>query len=309
MATTYPISSILVATDLSLGASATLMAAAGLASHLGAELHVVHALEPARGPGGEELLPMQRRIHDSRAALRTLVEGAIPGGEAASARVVFERASAGILRRAAEVGAELIVIGPHRVRGLGDQVLGTTADQLMRESTIPCLIARGEIAIPPRRIVVPTDLSEVAAGALGFALRLGNSWWGGQAAAAAELTVVHVDPEAAPHDAGFADDLDSRAELERQTAAALARAGADRPLVTQKLLRGRSPADEIVRFVRESGADLLVMGTRGDRPVVKLLLGSVSAAVARAAETSLLLLPPAVWSEEAEHSGAAAAAR
>jgi nucleotide-binding universal stress UspA family protein len=300
MATTFSIRSILVATDLSPGAEATLKAASGLASSLDAELHVVHALEPSRGPGGEELLPMQRRIHDARSALRTLVVEAIPARETATARVVFERASAGILRRAAEVAADLIVIGPHRVRGLGDGVLGTTADQLVRESTVPCLIARGAIAVPPRRIVVPSDLSEVAAGALGYALRLGGSWSGSAVYEGAAVTVVHVDTEPAEDDVGIGDRVQPRFELDRHTGNVVSRSGVDSPVVAQKILRGKSPADEIARYVRESGAELLVMGTRGDRPLVKVLLGSVSAAVARAAEVPLLLLPPAVWMAEVD---------
>jgi nucleotide-binding universal stress UspA family protein len=296
MAITPSVRSVLVATDLRPDSTATLKAAADVASWTGAALHVVHAVEPARG-AQDELLVMQRRLHEARAALREQVGQGLSETKVASTKVVFERASAGILQHAEEVGADLIVIGPHRPRGFGDQILGTTADQLVRGSNVACLIARGSLTMPPRHTVVASDLSEVAGGALTWALGFDEGWRGdGGTDGAGEVTVLHVESEGGGDPAGFDRRSEGWLELDRQMNAARdAVVGSDSQRVSLKIVRGASPAEEILRFTRENGADLLVMGTRGERPFVKLLLGSVSAAVARATDLPLLLLPPPVW--------------
>jgi nucleotide-binding universal stress UspA family protein len=288
--------SILAATDLSRGSGETLAAAAALAASTGAALHVVHAVAPERG---EAVLRMQRRIHDARAALRAQI-GEIPGGTApASGAVVFERPAAGILARAREVGADLLVIGPHRPRGVGDQVLGTTADDLVRRSSVPCLIVRGPLAQRLRRIVVASDLTPVSEGALAVAIRLARTLRSVEPSEDPEVTLLHVETDRPSEHAGFGQRFHAWLELDREASLAREAAGGDAPRIEQKVVTGPSPQEEIMRYARESGADLLVMGTRGDRPLVKVLLGSVSAAVARATETPLLLLPPAVWGVDA----------
>ncbi len=51
-----------------------------------------------------------------------------------------------------------------------------------------------------------------------------------------------------------------------------------------------SPADDIARFTREHGHDLLVVGTHGRRGVQRLLLGSVAERLVREAPCSVLVV-------------------
>ena len=308
---TIPALSILAATDMSPGSNEIVGAAGELAARSGAELHLFHAVAAPRWPGGEDVLDMQRRIHDARAALRAMAEQALPEGvRLASVQVALGGAADSILERAARVGAGLIVIGPHRTRPFADRVLGTTADELIRESSIPCLIIRGPFSPELRRIVVPSDLSEVAQGTLAVALRWGAALQGSaNLGEETRLTVVHVDGSASDDRSELGDSPQSWSELGRQVAAVSGSATAKPSVrVDREILRGASPAEEIRRFVRESGADLVVMGTRGDRPLVKALLGSVSASVARDTEIPLLLVPPAMWTGERDgtHGGGGA---
>jgi nucleotide-binding universal stress UspA family protein len=60
--------------------------------------------------------------------------------------------------------------------------------------------------------------------------------------------------------------------------------------VNKQVLVG-TPAEEIVRFARRSGADLIVMGTHGYGPVRRFLLGSVADRVVREASCPVLLFP------------------
>ena len=55
------------------------------------------------------------------------------------------------------------------------------------------------------------------------------------------------------------------------------------------LLTGK-PATEITRFVKEQGADLLVVGTQGKSGLGKLILGSVAETIIRTAPCSVLVV-------------------
>ena len=59
--------------------------------------------------------------------------------------------------------------------------------------------------------------------------------------------------------------------------------------VSHVMLEG-DPADEIVRFGRDAGVDLIVMGTHGRTGVERLLLGSVAEKVLRDAACSVLVV-------------------
>ena len=81
-----------------------------------------------------------------------------------------------------------------------------------------------------------------------------------------------------------------------QAAAALDAAAADvgaqvpvLPLVTADYA---TAAAAITEEAARQGADLIVMATRGHGAVQRWLLGSVAAAVVRAAETPIILVPP-----------------
>lgn len=300
------IRSILAATDLSPVAEAVLRSAAHLAELTGAKLHVVYALEASRAIGGEPVLDLQRRIHDARAALRQMIGSALPAETRISTEhVAVDRAATAILERAAAVQADLIVLGPHRTRAVGDQVLGTTADRLGRDARVPCLVVRRPISEPLRQIMVPSDLSDVARDALIAALQWGQLLQGPEnVAGAGAVTALHVTTDAG----GDAEDRALQADLDGEIAAARAHAPPGATLqLNSEVLKGASPVEEILRYTRER-ADLLVMGTRGDRPLMKMLLRSVSAAVARETEVPLLLIPPSVRIPGVVKSGGRSAA-
>jgi nucleotide-binding universal stress UspA family protein len=287
----FRIRSILLASDLSASEREVLRSAGALAALTGAALHVVHALEPdaageADGRGEAE------RLRESARALEEQLRRAAPEAAAASStHVDLGAADEVILRRAAAVDADLVVIGPHRVRPEGEDALGTTADRLVRTSEVPCLIVRHPVSLPLRRVLVPSDLSDAAAGALnlafvwGAALRMPTSS-GGETA----LHVLHVH---APGEAGH--DGAAR-ELHDQVQGAGGRTGCGTMLrVHEHVVESGAAAEAILRFAREHGADLLVMGTHGQTASRRELVGSVSSLVARRARCPVLLVPPAVW--------------
>jgi nucleotide-binding universal stress UspA family protein len=286
------IRSILAANDRSAAADDVVRAAAALAALTEADLHVVHALDlpsfyaDAGTTAPSVALPME----EAREAQRQLLRYSVPPTVLVeSCEVSFGRPHEVILRRAEEVGADLIVIGPHCPNPRGDRVLGSTADRVIRTSEVPCLIVRAPLSLPLRRMYLASDLSAGAQRALevalvwGAALRMPTERGGGT-----EICVLHVVPE---------NQEDRRIEVEQelraQVAAAVESSGVSALLRIRPEVRDAdSAAGEILRIAREERVDLLVLGTHGRSALGRALIGSVPSTVVRQTEVPVLLVPP-----------------
>lgn len=294
----FRLKTILVATDLSESALPVLRTASALAALAEAELHVIHALEPAARNGSTG--PSPGRAAAARATLDEQLRQALPQSATAhTARVEIGRPHEVILQQAEYVRADLIVIGPHRARSGTRQVLGTTADRLVRTADIPCLIVHQPLELPLRRVLVPSDLSDAANGALDVALiwaaalRLPTAT-GRQT----HVEIAHVLSPIDVAETGTSDPATIEQQLHEQVTAACDRTGcAPRLALTETVLEDGAAADAILRIGRDTAADLIVMGTHGESAQVRALIGSVSSAVARQTECPVLLVPPALWKE------------
>jgi nucleotide-binding universal stress UspA family protein len=284
---------VLAATDLGEGGEEVLRAAGALAAASGAALHVLHAFDfspdPYPGLGSAPAGGFQERIREAELALDEQVRRAVPAGvEVAGRRVEIDTAARAILAYAEGMGVDLVVLGPHRRRGVADAILGSTADRVLRSARVPCLVAREALSFPLRRVVVPLDLSAPSRAALDAAFMLCRAFGEG-----AEVDVVHVIPRIfAGEDFPFSEATVGP-ELHREVEAALGPA-ADRAgmQVREVVLWGDSVPDEILRVAREWGAGLLVLGTHGRGGLERALLGSVAGSVARRADCPVLLVPP-----------------
>lgn len=280
----FRIQSILVASDLSGNAPEVLRAAGALASLTGAELHVIRAVEQA----GTEGAAQDPRDVKAERPLLDAARSAVPHMvEVTSARVAAGRSHEVILQRADEIHADLVVIGPHRGRP-ERQELGTTADHLVRTSAVPCLIVHGQLSLPLRRVLVPSDVSDAARGALDLALIWAAALR--MPSGTGEQTRVHVlqvGPEAAAAAAGALADHVTAAGDRTKCATLLE--------VEHEIVQGGNAADEILRQAGDRRVDLLVLGTHGESAGDRGRVGSVSSAVARRARCPVLLVPPALW--------------
>src|SRR5690606_40827742 len=112
--------------------------------------------------------------------------------------VAIHAAHRAIRERAEAVAADLIVLGPHRRHAVGDRFLGSTADRVIRTAEAPCLIVRGPLSLPLRRVLVPVDLSGPALGALDVALAWGHALGPLEEDGARDsrVVVLHVVPPA-----------------------------------------------------------------------------------------------------------------
>lgn len=116
-----------------------------------------------------------------------------------------------------------------------------------------------------------------------------------------EFTVYCTPPEVTLRAPGGAEssliERATKAVAEAILAEAVARLPAGAQGQAQKLTGTEPPRHGILKAAESTGADLIVVGARGQGPIQTLLLGSVSTAVARAARVPVMIVRPK-WTSE-----------
>jgi nucleotide-binding universal stress UspA family protein len=139
----------------------------------------------------------------------------------------------------------------------------------------------------PKLILVPTDFSAPAAHALRYAAALGARF-------GAHLLVVYADTFIPPVDftisAAGAFDLPRERLIEtaREQLQTFAETNIGASMPYDVSVAVANPADAIIAQARESGANLIVMGTHGRSGLRRLLFGSVTEAVMRVASVPVI---------------------
>ena len=168
------IETILVPTDFSPCSEVALVQAAALARLHGAELHLLHVMMSSHEdpyslvyPVSNQLELFQRQDDLCRGEVENLV-GRLCGADVA-VHQHRERSFAvapSILEEARRIDADMIVMGGHGRRGWRRFLLGSVAEEVVREAPCPVWTVR-ESTTPlrerwPHRIVVPIDFSLTA---------------------------------------------------------------------------------------------------------------------------------------------------
>lgn len=215
--------------------------------------------------------------------------------------VATGKAAVEILRVASEQGCDLIVMSTHGRSGPKKMFFGATAERVLRETSVPVLIAPSEDRGPASidavsgvagPVLVPVDFSEATTHQVHVARKVA-------AGLHLPLLFVHViEPLTVPLPAELnLPDLSNERLARAQTA--LTAMGEDTPTETtwDTLIEVGAPADGIARAAIERHAGLIVIGlhtsaTPGPR------MGSVTYRVLRLAPVLTLALPPvppAAW--------------
>lgn len=197
----------------------------------------------------------------------------------------------GLLGYAEAVGADLIVLTTHG-RGPASRFwLGSVADELLRQATVPVLVRRPVPAKPdhdsdfhPRRILVPLDGSATAAAALDPSAELGKLF-------GAELTlfqVVEPVPILAP-----AWDLEMLSEISTQARRKLNNIASGLrqqqvPAVETNVVIDAAAVPAILGAAEST--DLIVLATHGRGSAARFFLGSVTDKVVRGASCPVLVV-------------------
>jgi nucleotide-binding universal stress UspA family protein len=232
------------------------------------------------------LLPDQQLLQRDGYIVTSLVRFGEPAEEIAD------------LARCANV--DIVAMATHGQTGLRHLLMGSVAEQVLRDLTIPVLLIRPtdrtEDRAPARpadhrlTAIVPLDGSLIAEQALDCAAELASITH-------ARLVLVAVEPTVG--DVGLAEGgvvpywvlADHEAavlrlnEYLKQTAARLTHM----ELSVETRLAEGNPADEILRISVAEHADLIIMATHGRSGMERLLQGSVAAKVLQNAAVPVLL--------------------
>jgi nucleotide-binding universal stress UspA family protein len=144
-----------------------------------------------------------------------------------------------------------------------------------------------------KNIVVAVDFSNATAGVLAMASELARVF-------GAQLRLFHVvEPEPSYTAYGFTPDefpaLHAYQEEAKRRANAkleelLAGVKAELPGATTQIAEG-SPLHSLLEYVKECGADFVVLGSHGHGVIASLLLGSVAEGMVRKATVPTLIVP------------------
>lgn len=272
----------LVPTDFSAPAETALDVALGLALEMRAKVHVMHAFElPYVGFSDSVSFPTAALAERIRARAETDLAACVAkrsgSGVEIIARLEERDPREAVLQAAEELAADLVFMGTHGRRGLARALVGSVAEAVVRSSPRPVMTIRvpRPVAGPFVHILVATDFSEPSAGAVDVAIDLAR-------VANARISLLHV--WSLPK-FGYAEALTWPIDgLESAARAALAELLATTSKVhakTEAMLRQGNESTQILETAKESGCDLVVMGTHGRHGLPRLMLGSVAGEVIR----------------------------
>lgn len=282
---------ILLAMDFSPASEAALFAVASRPWPAGSSVQVLNVLETSGIPGQAEMEEMTERSE-------TLVKGAIDRlhaeGIDAEASILPGDPKAAIVDCANQIGADFIIVGSHEKSGLARILLGSVASAVLRQA--PCSVEVVRAVSPPDRgmkILLATDGSECSAlAAQSIAAR---PWPADTEVRILSVVELMLTPMQAAFEPPFAD-ADTMAAL-RETAMKRAQdaiASAEQVLTAAGLKTGEEISvlvDPVKRIILDEaaqwGAGMIVIGSHGRRGVDRLLMGSVSEAVALHAPCSV----------------------
>lgn len=275
--------------------------AVALAQAMGAGLEIVHVMDRAPGEGSLQWLrarrpdAVTRLVEEARALVRQHLQGVEGLGEGVEVSVLAGPAPRMLAEWVRAVEDGVLVVGPgHRRRLQG--LIGTTTDRLLRVSTRPVLVARGQHTGTVSQVLASVDLDEtssrVGAEAARWAARLG-----------ARLTLHHV-----PQPRWSNAFLEGRGEHELDEMfenpdemRERARAGLQR--LSEQIERegltvetevgepGADPAGAVAERVEQGDVDMVVTGTHGMSAVDRMILGSVAEEVVQRAPGPVLVVP------------------
>lgn len=278
---------ILVATDLSERSAHAVQRAVQLIRRQGGGewclLHVIDDDAPAEHVASqvqqaETLLHAQAERLAEQAGSRPHV--VVGSGEPAA--IIVESAQG--------MGANLLVVGAHRKSALRDFFVGTTLERVVRSSHLPVLRVNGPVTREYRHALLAMDLSRTSQQALRQARQLGLL-------AADDFHVVGAVEPVAPGammEAGLSVEVlqNQRELLRQQLVERLSEDGVS--LANERLqVHVGSPEGVIGEALRQSGADLLVLGTHAREGLSRFFLGSVASRLLATVDSDALVVPPA----------------
>lgn len=290
--------SIVVGVDFSACSATALARAAHIGSWSGASVHAVRVLDklvveefrsasPENPPGVEDMKQWAREQWNQFAP-------DVQGKDRIPLEVVIGNPYEEIRKKTEEHQADLLVIGATGAASApGRGGAGTVAVACIRKVNTQVLLTRENSSNPYQNIVACVDFSEQSGRALDIAGEIATR-------NKARLQVLHVF-QAPWHKLHYmAPTSEAHPDFEQQYMDSLhGRLNAFVSRIKERtdiepeqhLLEYPSHGEGIIQHARDTGAELVVLGTHGRRNLRDLLLGSTAERVVRGAECSILTIP------------------
>ncbi len=263
------------------------MRATLIARRVGAAFSLVHVVD------SDQSRPMIEAEREAAVTLLARTAETIEANEGLTvdAHVNVDDVSSGILRAAEEVGAQLVIIGPHRKR-LRDIFTGTTAERMVRRSPLPLLVAVRTPSATYERALLALDFDEASKSAARTAIGMGIF---------EHLVVIVMHAFDAPARSMMmramerTDTIENYVADERRRAAEKLKALGTEiglPPAHHRLVAIEgSPARSIIEAAHQEDAGLIVLGANVRKGFERLLIGSVTEDVLRDAQRDILIVP------------------
>lgn len=295
----HPLQIVLIGSSLEAESDQVVRSGLAVARAAGARVQLVHAaridplligMEAGLGPDF-----MREEIAARREELNQQIDRLGIGASELAGVAVQAGAPHQILTNVARrVRADLIVVGATGSGPFAAELLGSTAERVVRKAPCPVLLVRGELRVPPRSVLAPVDLSSLSGDAFRCGLHLLSQLSKGE-----EIGVRTV------YAASFLDPVArQRQKAARITAEQAERSGAEelrrfalenRPAAPCQVETAVLPGEarvEILHELAEHPVDLVVLGTHGRGGLDRLVMGSVASTIARKSPCSVLLISP-----------------
>jgi nucleotide-binding universal stress UspA family protein len=287
--TLLPDGPIIVATDTSADSDAAFPLAAALAQRSHAEILALTVVEPTNIPiygvdGMVVSMESAPEVHAGReSATRAQLTRMVSAHANWPVLIRTGEPAREIAEAAAERRARMIVVGRGRHAGLDRLFGGESVLRMLQLGDAPVLAVEETLTSPPRRVVIATDFSPFSLYAAQVAMSV--------VAPDALVWLLHVGP---PFDESVPYLRDRAVEYREQASAAFEhmRTALSRGKLQfeSAVLTGSAP-DQLLRFVTDNSADLVVSATHGYGFFRRMVLGSVAATLIRHAPCSVLIVP------------------
>jgi nucleotide-binding universal stress UspA family protein len=287
MAKMTAIQHILVATDFSENAALALRWAVAIVGRANGRISIAHVVDSrAIGPKTSlETVEEEVKQH-----LRVAGDPARSGGIKVDEHVGTGKPWSVIADLAKKLGVDLIVIGTRGHNSLGEFVLGSTADRVIRIATAPVLAIHPHDQ-PPQlqhtRILVAHDFSKQAEAATGVAAKLLGQLGGGEITLlnVCELVVGFPASATPTFDPAYWERCETDAKQKLEAIAAASKTeGVNLSVQTARGIAFSAIVDQ----AKAIGANLVAVGTHGGSAVHHLIMGSVAERVLETAPCPVL---------------------
>lgn len=283
---------ILVPLDGSVLSEAVVPVAEALARDYGAELLLLRAVRVHPGAGPDPLEP-EVKVGEAETYLARIAEELEARGLSRVRRNVWycsAKPEQTIAKAATLNNVDLIAMTTHGRGGLSRLLLGSVAENLVRQAPAPVLLVRGQPSWSRggiTKILVPLDGSELSAEILPVVERLAGPL-------DLSIALLHVVEPLSRSAMAEAAPLVEEVIAFRQSDAEGYLAKVADSLKTKGLrirhsVRVGTVVDMIQEYAREEGSGLIAMTTHGRTGLGRLFFGSVAERVLRASPVPVLL--------------------